>query len=29
MPGESTQPRPCSEIVVASEMIKPADARCV
>jgi len=29
MPGESTQPKPCSEMTVASLMINPAEARWV
>ena len=29
MPGESTRPNACSEIVVASATINPAEARCV
>ena len=28
MPGALCQPTPCGEMAVASEMIKPADARC-
>ncbi len=28
MPGALSQPTPCAEMAVASETIKPAEARC-